>query len=396
MKRITLKLLAFALGLFLICDVTGQEESTDDKVTFKYGGFVKADYLFTQYNNGAYSGAGRDFHIPGTTPYGNGNMHRYTDFHVKESRFNFDVSTTVNGKKLRSFLELDFMLSGHGDERVSNSYNPRIRHFFLEYDKLLFGQTWSTFMIVVIPDELDFLGAPEGLVFVRQPMVRLTVGDFQVSLENPYVTYTTVDPGTGLPVRNISETAILPELIGRYNLKLSGGNLSFAAIARQLEYTDGGNTSHNAIGLGVTAGGKLKIGSKDDIRFVGTIGSGLGRYVALNFVNSSVMNNSADLEPIVTMNAYVAYLHHWTSKLRSSFSASFVKANNNQDLVGDLSNDMAMSISGNILYSPAKSLIFGVEPIYGYRELTDGTSGDFYRLQLSARYAFSFKTSVAK
>ena len=39
--------------------------------------------------------------------------------------------------------------------------------------------------------------------------------------------------------------------------------------------------------------------------------------------------------------------------------------------------------------------MFGVEPIYGYRKLVGGTDGDFFRLQFSAKYAFSFKTSVS-
>lgn len=394
MKRSAIKLLAFCLGVFFMGAVIAQEAEEKEKVNFKYGGFVKADYLFTQYNNGPYSGAGRDFHIPGTIPVGNGDVTSYTDFHVKESRFNFDVSTTVGGKKLRSFIELDFMLSPGGNEVVSNSFNPRVRHAFLEYDKFLFGQTWSTFMIVIIPDELDFLGAAEGLVFVRQPMIRATFGNWQVAIENPYSTYSTVD-AAGDPVKNLSESVLLPELIGRYNAEVGLGNFSVAAMLRPLGYYDG-SSKHNAIGYGITGGGKLDVGSKDDIRFVATVGSGLGRYVGINFVNASVMDGSQELKPIPTVSGYVAYLHHWSSKLRSSASLSYFMATNDRDLVGDKANDQAMSASVNLLYSPAKNLLFGVEPMYASRALVDGTAGDFFRLQLSVKYAFSFKTSVEK
>jgi hypothetical protein len=77
------------------------QEEEKPETTFKYGGFVKADYLFTQYNYGSYEGPGREFHIPSTIPKGEEqDVYRFTDFNVRTSRFNFDVNTTVNGKKI--------------------------------------------------------------------------------------------------------------------------------------------------------------------------------------------------------------------------------------------------------------------------------------------------------
>ena len=48
------------------------------------------------------------------------------------------------------------MISGQGDERVSNSFASRIRHAFLKWDyapgkNLLAGQYWSTFFNVAAP-----------------------------------------------------------------------------------------------------------------------------------------------------------------------------------------------------------------------------------------------------
>ena len=395
MKKNTIKILAFVLGLFFMTNLIAQEEENKKVTTFKFGGFAKTDYLFTQYNNGSYSGAGRDFHIPGTIPVGNGEAYQYTDFHVKESRFNFDVSTLAGGKKLRAFIELDFMLSPGGNEGVSSSFNPRLRHFYLEYDKFLLGQTWSTFMIVIIPDELDFIGAAEGVVFQRQPMARVTLGAWQFALENKFTTISTNNPAVGDPTKITSEAAFMPDVVARYNQKLNAGTISIAAIGRQLNYVDATNTMHSTFGAGATLGGKIKVGESDDIRFMGTVGSGLGRYVGTNFVNSSVIDNSQDLSPIFTINGYVAYLHHWNDKLRSSVSGSFFQADNDQTITGPGVNDKAYSLSINLIYSPIDKLIFGIEPMYGYRELVDGTNGDFYRLQFSAKYAFSFKTSVS-
>lgn len=98
------------------------------------------------------------------------------DFHVKESRFNFDVQTQIKGQTIHGFIELDFLFSGQGNEKISNSFSPRLRHFYFEWKRLLVGQTWSSFMIVVIPDDLDLAGAMDGIVFIRQPQIRYKAG----------------------------------------------------------------------------------------------------------------------------------------------------------------------------------------------------------------------------
>ena len=81
---------------------------------------------------------------------GQGEIFGEMSFHAKESRFHFDVTRKLdNGKTLKAYVELDFLLSGQGDERISNSFNPRLRQFYFSYGKWLLGQTWSTFQIAV-------------------------------------------------------------------------------------------------------------------------------------------------------------------------------------------------------------------------------------------------------
>ena len=91
-----------------------------------------------------------------------------------------------NGSKLGTFIEMDFLVSGQGNETVSNSYSPRLRHAFITYDKWLFGQTWMTFFNVgALPENLDFVGPTEATIFGRQPMIRYTSGGLQLALGKP-------------------------------------------------------------------------------------------------------------------------------------------------------------------------------------------------------------------
>jgi len=152
--------------------------SAEPATTFKVGGFVKLDAISSDYNDGdlAAGNIGRDFYVPYATPVGGESESRDIDFHAKSSRLNIESVTTVDGQKIVGFVEFDF-LTTDGNERVTNAYQPQLRHAYLNYDKWLFGQTWSTFQnVAALPEMLDFIGPTEGTVFVRQAQVRYTRG----------------------------------------------------------------------------------------------------------------------------------------------------------------------------------------------------------------------------
>ena len=359
------------------------------ETTFSFGGFVKLDAIATDYTDGDpdVGSALRDFHLPGSIPVGAESHGEDLDFHAKESRFNLGtIATTEDGKEIKAFIEMDFLLGDQGDERVSNSFNPRIRHFYFTYDKWLFGQTWTTFMIIVLPDDLDFVGAAEGTTFIRQPIIRYTRGPWQFALENPE---TTVSPYGG-GSRIVTDDGVVPDVVGRYNFSGSWGDFSLAAVVRQLAYEDGVAIDAETSGFGLSAGGKLKIGESDDLRVIVTLGSGLGRYIGLNFSNGAVIDANGDLEAIDSVGGFLAYLHHWNGRWRSSFNVSYLAIDNDTSLTGLGANASAASYSANIIYSPAAKIMFGLEYMHATRDLESGVDGAMDRVQFSAKYAFSF------
>ena len=362
------------------------QEAESKNTTFKVGGYAKLDMIYSRYNNGEVSDISpmRDFYFPALIPVGSDIAFEYLDFHVKESRFNFDLRSNKNGHKIRAFMEMDFMLSGVGNEKISNSFNPRLRHFFFEYDNLLAGQTWSTFMTVILPDGLDFIRAPEGMVFIRQPMLRLTLNSWQFAIENPTTTVSTYQ-STRARLRSSGGT---PDIIARKNLKGSWGTLSGSAIFRELSLVDSAGVRKREPAYGVSLGGKLLVGKSDDIRFMATGGSGLGRYVGLNFVTSSVLCEQTELHSIRTLNGYFAYKHQWSPKFRSTVNVSAFYADHENKWTGLEVNKSVWSSSANIIFTPLTDVLFGIEYTYAERELLSGASGSFSRVQFSAKYSF--------
>ena len=292
--------------------------SDNDKITF--GGYVKVDARYVDGDVGY-----RDFWIGTGAPLEQ-DASQFRIF-ANETRFN---TKYVHGDVM-GFIELDFW-GGGGNEIISNSANPRIRHAFVKYKDLTVGQTWSTFMNTsAIPESADFAGATTGLVFIRQGQVRYNMGNFQVSVENP-------ESWGG----DTSEDNI-PDVVARYNFKGDWGSASVSALARQL-HTNLGETES---AFGVSVAGRIKTVGKDDIRFQFHKGE-LGRYVGVAAVPDLVGEEVEDLTSYL-----VAYRHFWNESTRSTVLYGKVE--------GDISDNERSQWGVNIFKDLTKSLAVGFE-----------------------------------
>lgn len=367
--------------------VTEAEEKK--KHSFRFGGYIKADTIFSDYNDGdiAIGSIGRDFYVPSTVPVGGEGEGFDVDYHAKQTRFYAGSNHKLdNGDEISSYIEMDFLVTPGGNERVSNSYVPRMRHAYLKYNNWLIGQTWNTFMDVsTLPETLDFVGPAESTTFGRQAMIRYTSGNFTVALENPETTITPLGGGG----RIVTDDQVLPDLAARYTHKGDFGHVQVAALLRQMEFEDAGlDIDDREVGWGLSLSGKFNLG-KDDLRWMITHGDGLGRYVGLNVSNGAVLNDRNELEAIGTTGGFVAYRHWWNSQWRSTAVFSYMDIDNDTQYTGAGVTDNVWSGHVNLLYSPVPALTFGLEYIYAERELESGLDGTMNRFQFSGKYAFS-------
>ena len=366
---------------------------------FQYGGYVQLDTLVSQYSEGRPPALLDDLFVPSLIPVepvsGEGDAYRSTNIHAKTSRFDFKTETDTDAGKLSSYLELDFLISGQGDERVSNSFSARIRHAFLQWDyapgkHLLAGQYWSTFFNVgALPDQLDFVG-PAGTAFERQPMLRWTNGPWQFALENEITRINRPEGGTRL-----DDSEVIPDLILRYNGNAGDLDWSLAALGRQLSFEQRADantevTGDERYGYGLSLASKWRLG-RDDLRFMLSYGDALGRYLGINSYNDGYIDIDGKIGKIDQIGGFLAYRHYWSERWHSSFSVSASRASNPSVSEFAASGSLAKayrSLHLNLQYLPAPKLMLGGEVIYGAKALESGRDGDMYRLQLAARYAF--------
>ncbi|MEE4288309.1 MAG: DcaP family trimeric outer membrane transporter [Erythrobacter sp.] len=359
------------------------------KTTVAYAGYVKVDAMTQRTSGGQLPATSilRDFLVPAAIPVGGEASGFDTNFSARQSRFIFKTATDVGAQHtLNSHIELDFLVTDGGDERVSNSFIPRIRQGFITYDNWLIGQAWSTFMDVgALPDSVDFIGITPGTPFNRQPMVRWTKGGLQLAVEQPETTVT-----TRLGGRIEAGDDVLPDFVAKYNLTGDWGRVSLAGIVRQLKISndDFGSGDDSAMGYGLALSGKIDLGARDDLRFSASAGEGLGRYIGVNIVNDAAIGDNGDLDPIATYAGFAALRHVWSEKLRSNVGAAYFKADNPVRFTTNQVSDESWNTFVNLIWSPVAPLDFGIELLYAERTLEDGRSGNLQRMQFSTRYNF--------
>ncbi|MEM7493090.1 MAG: DcaP family trimeric outer membrane transporter [Pseudomonadota bacterium] len=347
--------------------------------TFKLSGFIDVDAHVTNFSDGqiASNSIARDFYIPGATPIG-GDDYTVTDLTAQASRFAVTAQKPVGDEQVTGYLELDFLGSAQGNELVSNSYSPRLRRAYVDYKGWRVGQEWSTFQNTsAIPESASFLALSDGMVFVRQAQIRYSNGPWQVAVENPNT--------TSLNFGSVDDN-VLPDLIGRYNFKGDFGNVSIAAIARQLR-ADFGSNEEEVFGYGLSVSGRLNVGDGGDVRFGLSGGEGLGRYIGLAASRATALDPSGDLEAITSYGGHVAWRQpiSETGRISLGYSGLFI---DNPDYLGGNVNKSVQSGFAAFLWDVAPKVTLGTEILYGVRELENGLEGNLTRLTFSTKYGF--------
>ena len=388
MIRVTPKLYASAAAV-LLC-VSGSALAQDGPTTtYKFGGYAKFDAMFTDYSDATPDGNSlmRQFYYAPQIPVGDGSANDdiTADFQARETRINFRADTTTpGGDSITAFIEMDFFIHSDGNEVVSNSYSPRLRHAFIKYNKWTFGQTWSTFQDVgALPEALDFVGPAESTTFIRQAMVRYTTGNLELAVENPEAFVA----GAGDVERGRST---MPDLIGRYTFKLGdkGSYVKVAGLYRSIKVGDIAGSQRDETGYGVSVSSKLMFGNGADLRAMVTYGDGVGRYIGLGFVRDGYIGLDNEISTAEALAYFVSLRMPFGNGWRANVMYGNTSIDYDSDALAAGLNDSGSSIHVNLIKNILPKLDVGAEIIYGERELVSGTDGDFTRLQFSAKYAF--------
>lgn len=387
-------------------DIRGTLKLPGTDTSLGLGGFVKTDLLFNSVSAGR-DRLGDQQLVMSQIPVGAAGERGQVTFLAKESRLWFKSFTPSEWGDVNTFVELDF----YGDP-ATYSYTPRLRHAYGSFGHLLAGQTWTTFLNAsALPDNLDVGGSAGALASLRQPLVRWT--EPFIWLDTPMEGLLALEtPRSRLWVDNHLETGSAnraaagdpnldagywttpnadryPDLVARLNLNPEWGNMSLAALGRQLRYTNSSNGyRQDAWGGGVNLSGRVNTFGLDNIRFMAHYGKGDARYVSTtNTFADAALDSHGVIELSESYGAMLAYQHWWDKQWRSSVTYGFAQTDY-PHYANPVLTRQVQSLHANLLWSPVSQAMLGVEYTYADRELIDGRDGVLQRVQFSAKYSF--------
>ncbi|MCO5785709.1 hypothetical protein DHB74_05000 [Pseudomonas sp. G11-1] len=350
--------------------------------TVKFGGYLQADLMYDlRYKNGEHFNASN-------TPDSSVEDQSHTFMQARQSRLSMATSTDVGtGTPLQTYFEIDFMGS-QGNEVMGNSHNPRLRNGYVRYGRFMAGQDWSNFQDYVgLPTLLD-VSSPAGRVFVRQTQLRVNLGQFALSLENPET-----QPVLGATNQAESLGGIgrdrMPDLIAAWRGGRGGaaGSYHVAGLLRQLSVdgtVNGVDYDESKTGWGLNVAGMWAL-NRTTLKANAAYGDGIGRYINNGWANDMRLNADGSVDTITSWGASVALEQRWTPQTASTFSVGYFE---NEDDLGAFGTESVSTYRMNYRWYPLDTVMLGGELMYATRDFVDGRDGDNTRLQFSVRKSF--------
>ncbi|MCK0506582.1 DcaP family trimeric outer membrane transporter [Aromatoleum anaerobium] len=327
---------------------------------------------------------------------------------ARRSRLYLRTLTPTPLGDVLTHIEGDFIGSG-GNELVTNSSSPRLRHAYVELGPWLAGQFWTNFAdLATFPETVDFQGGHGMAQAIRQPQLRYTkkwgAHEFAAAIENPEadivgMSVSSFNPGVGpVPTTHVDE---LPDLTARYAFSGHWGRVALGGVARKLSID---NRGAGAIGgfVGddsVTAGGlmlagRIKTGGKDSIQFGIEGGRGLGRYITGAPIPTAAVMSDGSLNAVKSWGAMLGYQHHWSPTLRSNVTYGQVRLDNPHPAMPKTAVSRVDALFVNLIWQPIPRALVGIEYVRGEVEndepktATLSNKGRADRLGATVQYHF--------
>lgn len=320
---------------------------------------------------------------------------------ARQSRLGFKANIPAGKHVLK--VTFDFDMYGVGVDAGQTTI--RLRHAFGEYGQFGGGQAESTFMdLDIFPNILDYWG-PNGMVFFRNVQFRWTpwskeYSNAMISVERPGASADGGAYADRIELQNVRPRFRYPDVAGHLRLGNKRGHIQISGIVRDMKWddllpNDKFNLDGGTVGWGAHVSSNLNI-RKDVLRLSVIYGKGVENYMNDAPIDVGVVDNfSNPVRPITgtalpVLGTVSFYDHTWSDKFTSSIGYSMIDISNTNGELPDAFRRGQYGIA-NLIYYPVKDALIGAEFQWGKRSnFSDGYKYNDYKLQVSAKYSFSF------
>lgn len=398
MKKLLHSTAGMAMMLVLAFSAKMYSQETEPVKTMEIYGYIMTDigYNFDQINPDWYDVV-RPTKLPAFEDQFGTDGNYFAS--VRQTRLGFKNYFDTGIGVLKT--QFEFELFGTGVDAGQTTF--RLRHAYAELGKFGAGQTWSPFMdIDVFPNTLEYWG-PTGMVFFRNVQIRYMPiqGDTRltIALERPGASGDQGVYDGRIELVGIHPHFPYPDLSAEYRYGAKWGYVELAGMLRRIEWEDQNgdaiDLSGDATGWGFNLSTNLKLGKKDVFRGQVVYGEGIQNYmndapVDVGIENDFTNANTPVKGVVLPVLGVVAFLDHtWSDKFSTAIGYSMVDIDNS-DAQADDAFKKGQYAAANVLYTPVKNVMAGVELQYGSRDnFRDGWDTSMTKIQFSFKYNFS-------
>jgi hypothetical protein len=348
--------------------------NTDTK--YLVGGYVQLDAIAMHHRQ---DGDEQDTMVVSATPFTPADSAQRLS--VRQSQINWLSRTPTGHGPLWTRVEVNLF----GDD---GEMRPSVNQLFAKLgDAVLVGKTYSTFMDEnALPTTADYNG-PSGVTFVRQSMLRGSVGiangwKLEGALEQPQADFI-----VGGTLAQVSSHAERPDLAARVRAEGEWGSAQLSALSRRLSVSatgaTGGTLGRRIEGTGLSFSGAVDVREGDTFLWQLASGKGIGRY--FNDPLSAVAVEADGLDPLRMTGATLYYQHKWSAQWMSVAGGSTLRVDSEGAPRRTDTLNRLRYLSANLLYRASPTLVFGGEVIAGEAAQVGGETAGNVRLQFSVR-----------
>jgi len=324
---------------------------------------------------------------------------------VRQTRFGVRGYTPTSIGDLLARFEFD--LVGVGPQAGQTAF--RLRYAYGQLGEFAIGQMESVFMDVdVLPNSIESWG-PNGVVFFRNIQVRWMPirgsTHLTVALERPGASGDAGSATDRVDLSNIHPRFPAPDLTAQYRRGEKWGYVQVSGILRYMAWDDLSTTTNlsgSAVGWGLSVSSNITLGKNDVVKGEVVYGEGVENYMNDAPVDVGAKNNPGNaLTPFLGVALPVfgltAFLDHtWNDKLTSSIGYSQLHISNSDAQLADAFRLGQYAIA-NVLYTPHKNFLVGVEAQWGQRQNnSDGFTSNDFRLQFTGKYSYGLTIGGGK
>ncbi len=305
---------------------------------------------------------------------------------ANQSDLNFEFRMPTPAGILRVVYRNDFA------QPDSPAFKYDLKEFYVQAANFLVGVTETVFADPdAQPSTLDYEGTNSEVSY-RHFQVRYVLRLARSGHADLLLNVALENPASQIPASAGTPRSVAPD--GTASLRLEGrlGHIQLATVLRGIGSQTSSGQSQTVMGWGLSISSNLNLWGGDFLSFQVAGGQGVAAYFddTGGLGLDAAQNTAGQLTALPLFGAFVGITHQWAAQWNSTASYGYLVMDTvpYAASVGSAGFRRSQYASLNLVFTPSKRFLLGVEGLWGYNQTVTGASGQAWRGQTNFQFTF--------